>query len=101
MKKLHIQEIKTCSACPNLTGQVLPICTLLNDAIPVNCNVYEQIYYHCPLPDFNDSIEILANPNPSFWVAKGKGRLTRKQQVAIANLQHIAQRLKASENPSV
>lgn len=100
MKKLHVQEVKTCSACPNLIGQVLPICTLLKDTISINCDVYEQIYYRCPLPDFDSIVEILANP-PSFWVAKGKRGLTKKQQDALADLQDIAQLLKVSENQSV
>jgi len=53
------------------------------------------------LKNLTDSIiETLANP-PSFWVAKGKRGLTKKQQDALADLQDIAQLLKASENPSV
>lgn len=41
--------------------------------------------------DFDSIIDILADPNHSFWTVKGKRRLTRGQQVAIADLKHIAQ----------
>jgi hypothetical protein len=94
--KLHFQQVTTCSTCPNF---ISPICTLLKETIPIN--VYEQIYCYCPLPDFNDSIELLSNPNPLTWVSQGKLRLTKRQQNTIENLKHIAQLLKASENPSV
>jgi hypothetical protein len=62
--------------------------------IPTDFDVSQYVFNHCPLPDFDSIIEILGNPNPSFWVAKGKRGLTKKQQDALANLKHIAQLLK-------
>jgi hypothetical protein len=95
MKRLCLQEVNCCFGCPNYSdldrqcqAEPKPI------KIPPDFDVSQDVFNHCPLPDF-DIIEILSNPNPSFWVAKGKRRLTKKQQNALAHLKHIAQLLKA------
>lgn len=99
MKKLYIREVDCCFGCPNYSdlgrqcqAKPKPI------EIPPDFDVSQNVFNYCPLPNFNDSIEILGNPNPSFWVAKGKRGLTKKQQNTLADLQYIAQLLKDSKS---
>lgn len=99
MKKLYVKEVDCCFGCPNYSdlgrqcrAKPKPI------DIPPDFDISQDVFYHCPLPDFDSIIDMLANPNPSFWVAKGKRGLTRKQQCALADLQDILRLLKASKS---
>jgi hypothetical protein len=87
MKKLYIREVDCCFGCPNYSDLERQ-CQAKPKSVEISpdFDVSQNILNNCPLPDFDNILEVMGNPKPPLTQEEEDALADCGDQVALGEL---------------